>query len=128
MRITTVKGSAPDGEVWDALAILQYEGSESNDDPTTEERNCTADNPCRVLNCPWDIYSKVIMTIIADRQQRNISAHALYANYPKLISFPELLLLTAHAQVSMRRGNTYSENKIGANSISAIVKYYFKLA
>ncbi|XP_031570019.1 laccase-4-like [Actinia tenebrosa] len=59
MRTTTVLGSAPDGEVWDALAILQYEGAESNDDPTTEERNCTADNPCRVLNCPWDIYSKL---------------------------------------------------------------------
>ncbi|XP_048577660.1 LOW QUALITY PROTEIN: L-ascorbate oxidase [Nematostella vectensis] len=52
-------GAPPDGWVWDARAVLQYESEDSREDPMTEEKLCSEEFPCVVLNCPWRIYSKV---------------------------------------------------------------------
>lgn len=38
-----------------AEAILRYQGSD-DEEPTTDRRNCTSDNPCSVLNCPFTYY------------------------------------------------------------------------
>ncbi|CAF1024094.1 unnamed protein product [Adineta ricciae] len=39
---------------WHGLAILQY--APTNALPTSKRKNCTATNPCRILNCPFTQY------------------------------------------------------------------------
>ena len=47
----------PDGQVWEAKAILKYGNkTDSQRDPISKRMNCTTHNPCKVLNCPWPQY------------------------------------------------------------------------
>ncbi|KAL9951973.1 hypothetical protein ACROYT_G044736 [Oculina patagonica] len=63
MRATTLRmgygfeNPQPDDIVWDAKAILHYEGtSNMTGDPTSQRRNCTSKSPCKILNCAWPAY------------------------------------------------------------------------
>eukprot|EP00058_Branchiostoma_floridae_P001614 XP_002587102.1 hypothetical protein BRAFLDRAFT_102619 [Branchiostoma floridae] len=46
----------PDDVVEDARAVLVYQGSSSDEDPTSQARQCTTKNPCIFLNCPFGGY------------------------------------------------------------------------
>lgn len=51
------KNPQPDGVVWDAKAILQYEGTSDNiGDPKSHRKNCTSETGCKILNCAWPAY------------------------------------------------------------------------
>ncbi|XP_064642700.1 uncharacterized protein LOC135497005 [Lineus longissimus] len=41
-----------------AEAVLNYQGVDSHDEPTTSRRACTPAKPCKVLNCPFTYYPK----------------------------------------------------------------------
>ncbi|KAI8514095.1 hypothetical protein Bbelb_084190 [Branchiostoma belcheri] len=46
----------PDDIVEETRAVLVYQNSSSDQDPTSEPRNCTPENPCVFLNCPFGGY------------------------------------------------------------------------
>ncbi|CAH1252822.1 Hypp1020 [Branchiostoma lanceolatum] len=46
----------PDDIVEDSRAVLVYQGSSSDEDPTSQARQCTPENPCIFLNCPFEGY------------------------------------------------------------------------
>ncbi|XP_019638279.1 PREDICTED: L-ascorbate oxidase-like [Branchiostoma belcheri] len=48
--------AASENRMQDVKAILAYDGARTNEDPVTTTQDCTEDNPCRVLNCPFPAF------------------------------------------------------------------------
>jgi len=62
LRVRTLgaqRGKYGELEPWNATheakAILAYD-NETGTDPTSSERPCTGEKPCRIFNCPYDFY------------------------------------------------------------------------
>ncbi|KAI8496477.1 hypothetical protein Bbelb_257760 [Branchiostoma belcheri] len=46
----------PEDRLQEVKAILAYDNATTDDDPITNMQTCTANNPCRVLNCPFPAF------------------------------------------------------------------------
>ncbi|XP_019627200.1 PREDICTED: laccase-1-like [Branchiostoma belcheri] len=52
----------PDDAIEEVRAVLRYQGVLANSDPNTSKRNCSAEYPCYVFNCPFAGYPEHLNT------------------------------------------------------------------
>ena len=80
MRSRVLKDDQVD--VLETLAIVSYSGSNTNVEPTSETRECTAASPCKALNCPFKYFPPSYYTncIHMDDIERTYASgeHAVY--------------------------------------------------
>ena len=60
-------------------AVLHYRGA-TDEEPISERRQCTAEFPCNVLNCPFDFFPRA--AVIHDRSYGYILAENMLAHHP----------------------------------------------